>query len=327
MAEALVEDLPTVVDVIAAAERINGRVRRTPVLSGSDLDAELGCALYFKCDNLQIGGAFKLRGAMNAVWSLSDAEAARGVATHSSGNHGAALARAARARGIPCHVVVPEGTVATKLRNMSEQGAILHFCAPTQAAREATLAQVLTETGAVSVPPYDDARVIAGQGTAALELLEEVPDLDVLIAPVGGGGLLSGTALVARAHAGARGGAIKIIGAEPLGANDTALSFAAGHRVSVATPNTIADGLRATIGIRNFAIIHRDVDAIWTADEPSIISTTRLLWERLKMLIEPSSAVAVAALIANAEPLRGRRVGVIVSGGNVDLDALPFQSS
>lgn len=311
------EALPTRGDVLAAAARLHGRVRRTPVLAGTDYDAQLGCTLFLKCENLQIGGAFKLRGASNAVLSLSDGEAARGVVTHSSGNHGAALARAAKARGIACHVVVPQGAVASKLRNMEAQGAVLHRCAPTQAAREMLVAQVLAETGAVAVPPYDDARVIAGQGTAALELIEDVPDLDVVLAPVGGGGLLAGTALAVRPQC-------RVIGAEPLGADDAAQSLAAGERRSVAQPATIADGLRAQIGVLNFAIVRREVEAIWTVDEAAIRAATRLAWEQLKLVIEPSSAVVLAAVAANAEALRGLRVGAILSGGNVDFEPLPW---
>lgn len=314
------EALPGFADVQAAAARIAGRVRCTPVLAGTDFDDDLGCSVFFKCENLQIGGAFKLRGAMNAVLGLSAAQAARGVATHSSGNHGAALARAARLRGIPCHVVVPEGASAAKLRNMQAQGAVLHRCAPSQAGRETRVAELLAETGAEHVPPYDDARVIAGQGTAALELLEAVPDLDLLIAPLGGGGLLSGTALCGRAQP----APIRIIGAEPLAADDGARSLAAGRRVAVEAPQTIADGLRGFIGARNFAIIRRDVEAVWTVSEAAIVDAMRLSWERLKLIIEPSSAVVVAALLAHRESLRGQRIGVILSGGNVDLDALPF---
>jgi threonine dehydratase len=312
--------LPGLTDVQAAAARIRAHVRRTPVLNWPDFDAQAGCQVHFKCENLQYAGAFKLRGAMNAVLGLSDEQARRGVVTHSSGNHGAALARAARLRGIPCHVVVPEDANPAKLRNMEAQGAILHFCEPTMAAREAHTARVLAETGGEMVPSFDDARVIAGQGTAALELLEDRPDLEALIAPVGGGGLLAGTALVARAPVRRR----AVIGAEPEGAADAARSLAARKRVTGLVPHTIADGLRATVGVLNFAIVSRSVAAIWTVSEDAIRRATRLVWEQLKLVIEPSAAVAVAALLEHGAELRGRRVGLILSGGNVDLDALPF---
>ncbi|MDB5985317.1 MAG: putative pyridoxal-phosphate dependent enzyme [Nevskia sp.] len=313
-------ELPTVADVASAATRIAPYVLRTPILRADELDAYAGCVLLFKCENLQRGGAFKLRGAMNAVWSLSDAEAAHGVATHSSGNHGAALARAARARGIPCHVVVPVGAVASKLRNIEEQGAVLHRCAPTLAAREAALVKVLASTGATPIHPYDDARVIAGQGTAARELLEEQPLLDVIIAPIGGGGLIGGTALVARAHP----HPLRVIAAEPAGADDAARSFRAGQRFTDGPRETIADGLRGSLGVRNFALLHAYVDMVWTVDEAAIIAATRLLWERLRVIVEPSSAVPLAALLQHRDQIAGLRVGVILSGGNVDLDDLPW---
>lgn len=318
-----VEALPTFADVRAAAARIRGQVQRTPVLNSEDFDAQAGCRVYFKCENLQTGGAFKLRGATNAVLSLDEAQARRGVVTHSSGNHGAALARAARTRGIACHVVVPEGAVAAKLANMEAQGAILHRCEASMSGRDAATARVLTETGGVFVSPFDDARVIAGQGTAALELCEEQPDLDVLIAPVGGGGLLAGTALVARAQA----PPLRVIGAEPAGADDAARSLIAGARQTGLVPHTLADGLRATVGVRNFAIIAREVATIWTVSEAAIVAAMRRIWEELKLVIEPSSAVAVAALLDHREELRGLHVGVILTGGNVDLDRLPWREN
>jgi threonine dehydratase len=315
------EALPRFADVQAAAARIRAQVRRTPVLNDPDFDAQLGCEVHFKCENLQYGGAFKLRGATNAVLGLTDAQARRGVVTHSSGNHGAALARAARRRAIACHVVVPQGAVAAKLRNMEAQGAILHFCAPTMAAREATTARVLAETGGVLVPPFDDADVIAGQGTAALELVEDVPGLTALIAPVGGGGLLAGTALVGRAQA----PPLRVFGAEPAGAADAAASLARGARVTDRVPHTIADGLRATLGVRNFALIARHVEAIWTVSEEAIVAAQHRMWEQFKLLIEPSSAVAVAALLQQRAAVRGQRVGLILTGGNVDLEAVPLR--
>ncbi len=313
-------ELPSFADVRAAAARIAGRVLRSPVLCNEEFDADIGANVFFKCENLQTGGAFKLRGATNAVLSLSDEQARRGVVTHSSGNHGAALARAARLRGIPCHVVVPEGVNPIKLRNMQAQGAQLHFCAPTMAARDEVTARLLEQTGAESVPPFDDARVIAGQGTAALELIEDVSGLDALVAPTGGGGLLAGTALVARAQT----PPLRVFGAEPANADDAAQSLAQGRRVTDVVPQTLADGLRATIGERNFAIIRRDVEAIWTVSEEAIVQAMRLAWERLKLVIEPASAVAIAAVLDRRDSLRGLRVGVIITGGNADLDALPW---
>ncbi|MBL6751527.1 MAG: pyridoxal-phosphate dependent enzyme [Nevskia sp.] len=315
------EDLPSLADVHAAAGRIAGRVLATPVLRSEELDEAAGCRLHFKCENLQIGGAFKLRGAMNAVWSLDAQQAAHGVATHSSGNHGAALARAARSRGIACHVVVPAGAVAAKLRNIQAQGAILHRCAATLEAREAMVRQVLQDTGAVAVPPYDDARVIAGQGTAALELFAQQPGLDAVLVPVGGGGLIAGTALVAKG----RPRPICVIGAEPQGADDTRRSLERGERVTAMVPETIADGLRAVVGVRNFALIRRLVDAVWTADDGATVAAMRRCWECLRVLVEPSSAVPLAALLARRGALAGRNVGVILSGGNVDLDRLPWE--
>jgi threonine dehydratase len=314
------EDLPGIADVHAAAARIAGRVLNTPVLRSDELDAATGCRLHFKCENLQIGGAFKLRGAANAVWSLQPAQAVRGVATHSSGNHGAALARAARLRGIACHVVVPQGAVAAKVRNIEAQGAIVYRCDATLDAREARLRQIVQDTGAELVPPYDDARVIAGQGTAALELLQQRPELAALLVPVGGGGLLAGTALVAKAQA----RPLRVIGAEPQGADDAHRSLLAGARVSAMTPATIADGLRALVGVRNFALIRQLVDDIWTVDDEAIVAAMRRSWECLRVLVEPSSAVPLAALLQRPGALAGLDVGIIVSGGNVDLDHLPW---
>jgi len=312
--------LPVAEDVDAAAERIEGHVLRTPVLHSIELDARAGCVLAFKCENLQHGGSFKLRGAINAVRSLSEAQAANGVATHSSGNHGAALARAARARGIRCHVVVPLGAVASKLRLIQEQGAIVHRCAPTLIAREAALAKVLASTGAQLIHPYDDARVIAGQGTAAREFLQDEPALDVLLVPVGGGGLIGGTALAASVHP----RPLRVIGCEPAGADDAARSFLAGQRLTDGPRETIADGLRSTLGVRNFALLREFVDTMWTVDEAGIATAMRLLWQRLRIVVEPSSAVPMAALLRHCHKIAGLRVGIILSGGNVDLDEMPW---
>ena len=312
--------LPGPADVLAAAARIAPHARVTPVLASASLDALAGCRLHFKAEHLQRGGAFKFRGACNAVFALPDADAARGVVTHSSGNHGAALALAARLRGIACHVVVPEGAVASKLAGIAAQGAVLHRCDPTIAAREAACARVQAETGATLVHPYTDPRVIAGQGTALLELVSAVPSLDVVVVPVGGGGLSSGTAIAASAFA----PSLRVVGAEPAGAADTLASLQQGRRVTDVVPDTICDGLRGTLGEPNFALLraHRvDVVAVEDADT---VAAMRLLWQRAKQVVEPSSAIALAAVLGNRTRFEGLRVGVVLSGGNVDLDALPW---
>ncbi len=314
-------DLPDVADIRAAHARIASHVHRTPVLTCSSLDELVGARLYFKCENFQKVGAFKARGACNAVFSLTDEAAARGVVTHSSGNHGAALAYAAQRRGIPAYVVMPENAARVKQANVARFGATIRLCAPTQTAREQACADVQQETGATLVHPYDDPRVIAGQGTAALELLEDLPDLDAIIAPVGGGGLISGTSIAAAAT---RPG-ITIYGAEPAGADDAARGFASGKVEPLPHPDTIADGLRATLSQRTLQAIRRHVTAIPTASETAIAAAMRMTWERMKIIIEPSSAVPLACLLATGLPIEGRRVGIIVSGGNVDLDHLPWQ--
>jgi threonine dehydratase len=311
-----VSELPTFADVRAAAERIERLVRRTPVLRNDALDRAAGAELFFKCENLQETGAFKLRGASNAVQSLPEAGAARGVATHSSGNHGAALARAAARRGIPCWVVMPEGATLSKRAAVEEAGAHVVTCAPTLEAREEAAAKLVADTGAELVHPYDDARVIAGQATCALELLQEVPALDLLVAPIGGGGLLSGTALSAAELA----PDAEVWGAEPAGADDAARSLAAGCIVTV-QPRTVADGLRATIGHLPLALLGALGVRVGTVEDEATLAAMRLVWERLKLVVEPSAAVPVAALLGGAIPGRGRRVGVILSGGNLDLPA------
>lgn len=317
-----VREFPDFAAVRAAAARIAAVVERTPVLRSDTLDALTGARLYLKCEHLQKTGAFKARGASNAVFGLPDDDAKRGVATHSSGNHGAALAWAARLRGIPAHVVVPSNANRAKRANIARYGARIVLCEPTLAARESTLATVLAETGANAVPPYDDARVIAGQGTAALELIEDAGGLDDLLTPVGGGGLLAGAAIAAHGLD----AAIRVYGAEPLGADDAARSLAAGERLPQTDPRTMADGLRTSLGALNFALIRREVESVITVTESEIAAATRLLWEICKQLVEPSSAVVLAALLARPEAFRGRRVGVVLSGGNVDLDApLPWQ--
>jgi threonine dehydratase len=313
--------LPDVAAIRAAHSLIASHIHRTPVLTCASLDEAVGAQLFFKCENFQKVGAFKARGACNAVFSLAEDTAARGVVTHSSGNHGAALAYAAQRRGVPAFVVMPENAAKVKQANVARFGATIRFCAPTQAAREQACADVGRETGATLIHPYDDVRVIAGQGTAALELLAAVPDLDVVIAPVGGGGLLSGTAIAAAAWR--RG--ITIYGAEPAGADDAARGFASGKVEALPHPATMADGLRATLSERTLHAIRHYAAAIGTASETGIAQAMRMTWERMKIVIEPSAAVPLACLLEDTLRCQGRRVGIIVSGGNVDLDRLPWQ--
>jgi threonine dehydratase len=310
---------PGIDDIFDAAARIAPHAHATPVLTSRALDAEAGATLHFKAEQLQRAGAFKFRGACNAVFSLDPAQAARGVVTHSSGNHGAALALAAQLRGIPCHVVVPDGAVRAKLAAIEHYGAILHRCAPTIAARAASCAQVQAETGGTVVHPYTDPRVIAGQGTAALELLTAQPDLDALVVPLGGGGLAAGTALAMRALA----PRCRLFLAEPEGAADGARSFARGALDVDFVPDTVCDGLRGSLGAINFALLRTADAQVLTADDARTVAAMRLLWTRTKQLVEPSSAIALAAVLAHPEHFAGRRVGVVLSGGNVDLDALP----
>ena len=313
--------LPAFHDVLAAAARIAPHAHATPVLRSRALDERAGCELHFKAEPLQRTGAFKFRGACNAVWALDDATAARGVVTHSSGNHGAALALAARTRGIACHVVVPEGANAAKLANIARYGAHLHTCAATIDARETAANAVQADTGASLIHPYTHAHVIAGQGTAALELLNAQGRLDAVVAPVGGGGLLSGTAITAAAIA----PGCRIVGAEPEGAADTATSLSAGERRIDFTPDTVCDGLRGTLGEPNFDLLRMHRVDIVTVPDTETLAAMRLLWQCLKLLVEPSSAIALAAILRQRERFAGQRVGVVLSGGNVDLDALPWE--
>ena len=313
--------LPDLSAIRAAHARIRPHVLRTPVLTSSSLDSETGAQLFFKCENFQRIGAFKARGASNAVFSLTDEEAARGVLTHSSGNHGAALAYAAARRGIPAWVVMPENASQVKLQNVGRHGAGVHLCRPTVAAREAMCAEVQNATGAVLVHPFDDERVIAGQGTAVLELLEEVPNLDALVTPVGGGGLLSGTAIAAKAVC----TGVDVHGAEPANADDAARSFRSGRVEPVAATTTIADGLRTALSPRTLEALRAHVASIGLASEAGIVRAMRMMWERMKIVVEPSAAVPLACLLERTLDVRGRRVGIIVSGGNVDLDHLPWQ--
>ena len=311
--------LPVFDDVLAAAARIAPHAHVTPVLRSRTLDAMAGCELHFKTEHLQRAGAFKFRGACNAIWSLDEATATRGVVTHSSGNHGAALALAARTRGVACHVVVPEGAVAAKLAAIEAYGATLHRCAPTIAAREARCAELQAELGAELVHPYTDPRVIAGQGTAALELLCSPERFDAVIVPVGGGGLAAGTAL----SVAARSPGTRLFLAEPSGAAETFASLQRGERVTDFTPDTVCDGLRGTLGAINFRMLRDHHAQVLTVDDAATIAAMRLFWQRTKQIVEPSSATVLAAVLANPDVFAGQRVGVVLSGGNVDPDALP----
>ncbi|KRE85843.1 serine dehydratase [Rhodanobacter sp. Soil772] len=312
--------LPSFEQVRDAAARIAPHARVTPVLRSAALDALAGAELHFKAEHLQRGGAFKFRGACNAVWSLSDEQAAHGVVTHSSGNHGNALALAAATRGITAHVVVPEGAVRAKLEAIERAGAILHRCAPTQAAREAMCAEVQRATGAELVHPYADTRVMAGQGTLALELLQQAPGLDALITPVGGGGLASGVAIAAHAI----NPALNLFGAEPLGADDAAQSLAHGTRVTTVVPDTVCDGLRALVGERNLDALRTHRVEVITVSDAETIAAMQLLWSELKQVVEVSSATVLAAILKQPQRFAGRRVGVVLTGGNVDLGVLPW---
>jgi threonine dehydratase len=305
----------------AAHARIRPHITRTPVLTNARLNAACGGKLFFKCENLQKIGAFKARGATNAVFSLADVEALRGVATHSSGNHAAALARAAKLRGIPAYIVMPSNSAKPKVRLVEGYGGKITFCEPNQAAREEACNRILEETLANLVHPFEDERVMAGQGTAALELLEDVPDLDYVLCPVGGGGLLAGSAVAARSLR----PDIKVVGAEPAGADDAARSFRARQRLPLAgPPQTIADGLRTSIGAPNFAVVQKFVDDIVTVSEAGIVAAMHMIWDAVKIVIEPSAAVPYAAIMEQRLNVTHRRVGIILSGGNVDLDHLPW---
>jgi threonine dehydratase len=303
-----------------AHERIRAYIKRTPVLTSSRLDEASGASLFFKCENFQKIGAFKARGATNAVFSLDDATARRGVATHSSGNHGAAVARAAKLRGIPAHIVMPSNSAKVKIRAVEGYGAYVVFCEPTDEAREAACADVIAKTGATLIHSFENEHVIAGQGTAVLELLEDVSDLDLVMCPVGGGGLLSGTGVAAKSMR----PNVKVIAVEPQNVDDAAQSFRAGRIIHTEKKFTIADGLRTNVGEPNFAIIQRYVDDIVTVSEEAIVSAMRTIWETMKIIIEPSAAVTHAAAVESKIDIAGKRVGIILTGGNVDLDALPW---
>ena len=311
--------------IVEAHERIRPRIHRTPVLTSHSLDAKTGARIFFKCENLQKTGSFKIRGASNAIFSLSDDQARRGVVTHSSGNHAAAVACAAAWRGIPAWIVMPKNAPAVKCRAVESYGGKITFCEPNVTSRSETAARIQAQSGAVMVHPYDDDRIIAGQATAAKELLEDFPDLDAVLAPVSGGGLLSGTSLGAK---GLRPD-VKVFGCEPERADDAYRSLQSGQLQSLETSDTIADGLRASLASRTFAILRKNVNGILLVSEEEIVATMKLVWERLKIVIEPSSAVALAPLLrggglaemglAKAPGSEGPRIGVIFSGGNVEL--------
>jgi threonine dehydratase len=313
-------ELPDFHAIRDAASRIAPYAQKTPLRTSRSIDALAGAELIFKCENLQRAGAFKFRGASNAVWSLGEDVAHRGVVTHSSGNHGAALTLAAKTRGIAAHVVVPEGAVKTKVAAIEALGATLHRCAPTMDARDAMVERVRAETGATLVHPYADPAVIAGQGTAALELIAEAGPFDALVAPIGGGGLIGGTAIVA----GALLPEARVFAAEPEGAADAYESLRLGERVSALDPHTICDGLRALIRPINFALLQKHGVTVLTVSDSDTIAAMRLMIERMKLVVEPSSAIALAAILKHRDTFAGQRVGIIVSGGNVDLDALPW---
>jgi threonine dehydratase len=321
---------PTWQVIEQAHARIAPRIHRTPVLTSASLDALTGARLYFKCDNFQKTGSFKIRGASNAILSLASQEAARGIVTQSSGNHGAAVACAAAWRNVPAYIVMPRNAPAIKVKAIEGYGGKVIFCEPRISARKEVCDRIQAETGAYLVHPYDDDRIIAGQATAAKELLEEISDLDAVLSPVSGGGLLSGTCIGAT---GIRPG-IRIIGCEPARADDTYRSLTTGILQSIESSDTIADGLRASLSPRTFAILRHHVKTVLLVTEEEIISAMRLVWERMKIIIEPSSAVAIAPLLKPGTvaslnlPVRADdgppRIGIIFSGGNVDLDSLPF---
>ncbi len=308
-------------DISKAHEIIIGHVHRTPVLSSRSLNAICGAQLYFKCENFQKVGAFKFRGALHAVLTLTDAQAGRGVATHSSGNHAAALALAAAMRKIPAYIVMPQSAPAVKQKAVKGYGARITFCRPTLAAREEAIAQVLQQTGAVFIHPYDDEKVICGQGTAAVEMLEQMPPPDVVIAPVGGGGLLSGTA-IAVSHLCPT---ARVIGAEPKNADDACRSLHSGNLVPSIDPQTMADGLLTSLSLRTFEIIRRHVSDILAATEGGIAMAMELIWERMKIVVEPSAAVPLAVVMEHPDTFKNQTVGLILSGGNLDLARLPFR--
>ena len=310
--------IPDFVAIEQAARRIAGLAHRTPILTSAYFNRRTGAELFFKCENFQKVGAFKFRGACNAIGALEPEQGRHGIVTHSSGNHGQAVALAARLNGYPATVVMPDNAARVKIEAVREYGAEIVFCEPTTPAREAAVQRLLSERGGAFIPPYDHPDVIAGQGTAARELLEDVPDLDLVLAPVGGGGLISGTAIAVK-HLRPE---CRVIAAEPAHADDAARSFRSGKIEPVATTTTIADGLRTSLGELTFAVIRRHVDNVVTVSEEGIINAMRQVWERMKIIIEPSCAVPLAAILEGAVDVTDQRVGIIITGGNVDLDRI-----
>jgi threonine dehydratase len=310
----------TIDHVRAAHERIKPYIHRTPILTSTYFNELTGAELFFKCENFQKAGAFKVRGASNAVFGLSDEMAAKGVATHSSGNHALSLSYAAGRRGIPCHVVMPRTAPEAKKAAVRGYGGIITECEPSTTSREAVFAEVQAATGAEFVHPYNDPRVIAGQGTCSLEMIEQVENLDAVIAPIGGGGMISGTCLTLSNLA----PHIRIYAAEPDQADDAARSFRAGHIIADDAPVTIADGLKVPLKENTWHFVSNFVTDVLTASEQEIIDAMKLTWERMKIVMEPSCAVPMAAILRNPEVFRGKRVGVVITGGNVDLDKLPW---
>ncbi len=310
----------TLADIQAAHQRIKPHIHRTPVITSTFINRVVGAEIYFKCENFQKVGAFKARGACNAVFSLSDEAAKRGVVTHSSGNHGAALAWAAAKRGIKATVVVPENAPAPKKRAIEGYGATIQFCAPNTAAREAAVNALIEEHGYELIHPFDNDHVIAGQGTATVELLEDYPHLDVVISPLGGGGLLSGTAIAAKGMV----PSIRVYGGEPRGADDGSKSFESGVRVTSQTPQTICDGLLTVLSERTFGHIKQHVDGIGVAGEENIIRAMRMTWDYGKFICEASCCPPLAAILEGTLDVKGQRIGIIITGGNVDLDKLPW---
>jgi threonine dehydratase len=314
------DHIPTLADIQATYKEIKPLIHRTPVLTSNTLDRMSGADLFFKCENFQKIGAFKMRGAASAAMRLSGEERSRGLATHSSGNHGQAVARAAQLLGIPAYIVMPENAPQVKRQAAQSYGAKIISCAPTQAARESTLEKVVAETGATFIHPFNDYNVIAGQATAALELMEDISGLDVVMAPVGGGGLMSGTALMAKYLS----DNVTPIGAEPQMVDDAYRSLQAGKIMGNETTNTVADGLRTTLGEKTFEILSKELEEIITVEEEEIIQAMRLVWERMKIIVEASCVVPLAAVLKNKERFQNKRIGIILTGGNVDLGNLPF---
>jgi len=313
-------EVPTYSDIKQAHIIVQGYAHRTPVLTSTSINKIVKGNLFFKCENFQKVGAFKFRGACNAVFSLTEEEAQKGVATHSSGNHAAALALAAKMHGIAAHIVMPENSPEIKKKAVAGYGANITFCEPTLQARETTLARIVAESGATEIHPYNNFNVIAGQGTAAKELIEDIGGFDMIIAPVGGGGLLSGTALSTKYLL----PDCKVIAAEPEGADDAFRSFQAKRIIPSVNPKTIADGLLTSLGERNFTLIMENVDDIVTVSEEKIVEAMRMIWERMKIIIESSSAVPLAAILQGKIDIQNKKVGIILSGGNLDLGKLPF---